>query len=160
MDCVSGASPSASPGASPLLPSPPEPIPCGREAEGHLSQRPWGMTCISKQTQGDHCSPVTHSHHKSHTDRAPRATPPPQGLGQTPPRHPEPHWRAALSQRAQTPKECPCPSQCGHFFRLGQQLGRVAQGEPGAIGQSWPRPLCLAAQLLSTITQGVVFPRG
>lgn len=52
-----------------------------------------------------------------------------------------------------------CRGPTRHFLRLGHQVGRAAQGAARAIGQSWPRP-GLAAQLLPTITQGVVFPRG
>lgn len=82
----------------PLL-SPPEPFPRGREVVGHLLQRPWGMTHISRQTPGDHCSPITHSH-KAHTDTqdAPSIT----GAQTDPPRDTQSYTRGQLSRSRHT----------------------------------------------------------
>lgn len=115
------------------------------------------MSHISRRAQGDHCRQVTHNHRPTRTPRNQPSIP--GGWTPAPPRHPELHQRAAVSQWAHMPEPCPGPGQHRPFLGLSQQVGRVAQGAARTIGQSWLRP-GLAAQLLPTITQGVVFPQG
>lgn len=119
-----------------LLPSPPEPIPCGREVVGHLSKRPWGMTHISRQAQGDHGSPVTRA-----TARPVQIdTSPPKGLSQTPPEARRATWRAALSRRARTPAWCPCPGQHSTSSGLVNRWGGRPRERPEPLGRAGHAP--------------------
>lgn len=117
---------------APLLSIPPEPSPCGREVLDHLSKRPWGMTLIQRQAR-ETSAVWSHKPCKVRTDRHPRATFPPKGFGQTPPETPS----ATLEG---SPFSEGADAGAVHFLGLGQQVGRVAQGEARAIGQSQPRP--------------------
>lgn len=125
VDCVSWASPLA----LLALPSHRESVPCGREVMGHLSQRPWGMTHISRET------PAAWSHVAT------------MGPPQPPQSHPELHWGWQPSHSGPPrPSRIPGPASAGTSSGLVNRW----EGGPGSGQSHWaelatPPPGCPAA---------------
>lgn len=125
-------------GPSPLLPSPPEPIPCGREGGSLIANGPGGMT-----TSAGSCS-------ETPADQPQAATARPTWTDLQPPLH-----HRDLDRPLETPKATPeggplpvgldpCSSAPALVSTGASQAcstgGEGGQGEARATGQSWPRP--------------------
>lgn len=91
------------------------------------------------------------SGHTNHARSAQIDTPEPRlhpkGLDRPHQRHPELHWRAALSQRVQMPLQCPCSGRRGTSSGLVNRWGGRPRERPEPLGRAShaPGPGCPAA---------------